>query len=123
MKIALTVVLLLLPTGAVLAQADSLRLIHGLPHTGSDTVHEGYYARPPVDRAQVVSPRHLPRRIKRVLSRNDIYQGWENGRIYFDREAERYRLYLRGDSITRVFGFDTRGNPVTYDEFDNDIDQ
>lgn len=100
------------------AQDDSIRLIHGLPVV-EDTVSEEVTFTPRLDSAEEISPGDLPPKVMRALQRKDIYRGWEEARIFFEREAGLYRIEIPAGAVVRIIGLDTTGRPVTYDEHDN----
>lgn len=100
------------------AQDDSVRLIHGLP-VAEDTVNEEVTSTPLLHSAEEISPDDLPAKVVRALRRKEIYRGWEEGRIFFERKPGLYRIEIPVGDVTRIFGLDTAGRPVTYDEYDN----
>ena len=59
----------------------------------------------------------VPRKLKKILQRDDLYRGWENAGIYLNTNTKLYMLYLSADSLTRKYGFDEYGKVVTFTQF------
>lgn len=71
---------------------------------------------PPKDSVRVMRAA-LPGRLRRRLQRGEQYRGWEDAEIYLNRNTGLYMVYLRDSAITRVYGFDSGGKPVTVSSF------
>jgi len=64
-----------------------------------------------------VFPDELPQKIRKTLDGNDLYKGWRYAPLYFDRKANLYTLYVKKDSTITAYGFNDRGNAVTYNSY------
>jgi len=71
-----------------------------------------------VERGAVeVAPDKLPQKVQKVLEANDLYKGWRASPLYFDEKANLYTLYVKKDSTITAYGFNDKGNAVTFDSY------
>jgi hypothetical protein len=73
---------------------------------------------PPTHNEVRVKSFQLPKRLQRTLKRDALYQGWEDGVIYYNTRTELYTVHLTGDSTRRMYQFTRRGQPVAINEID-----
>jgi hypothetical protein len=64
-----------------------------------------------------VFPDELPQKIRKTLDGNNLYKGWRYAPLYFDPKANLYTLYVKKDSTITAYGFNDRGNAVTYNSY------
>ncbi|HYG04587.1 MAG TPA: hypothetical protein VD927_19200 [Chryseosolibacter sp.] len=58
----------------------------------------------------------LPQKLQEELQSNSRFSGWRDSLLYFDEVNDRYYVAIPVDSMVQIFGFDARGNVVTFDE-------
>jgi len=71
---------------------------------------------PPKDSVLVMS-KQVPRRVRKTLNGNDIYEGWEDGEIYLNHNTGLYMLYLTRGDLVNKFGLDADGRQMTFVSF------
>lgn len=64
-----------------------------------------------------IMPDILPQKVQKVLNSNDLYKGWRYSPLYFDKRANLYTLYIKKDSTVTAYGFNDKGDAVTYDSY------
>jgi hypothetical protein len=95
---------------------DTIEFRYGLPVSGDDTTDEVRSDQDPANQWVAVSESEIPRKLRRVLDRNEAYEGWEKGTIYFDKSINQYLLRMRVDDAIRTFGFMSDGSAVSFTE-------
>lgn len=120
----LLLIFFLLPGSYLYAQTDSAVVVRDTINTRRDmpdaqSVYNSELPKdigPPKD-SVLVTGKQVPRRVRKALTENDIYDGWQEGEIYLNRNTGLYMLYLtRGDLINK-FGLDAEGKQVTFISF------
>jgi hypothetical protein len=100
----------------LIAQTDSTRYEYGLPVTEDDTATDfpSTDLYPPTNYREV-NVTDLPGRVRKALTKQDQYRGWEKGLLYFDQNTKIYFVEVpRGDDV-HVFGLSKSGKPVSFD--------
>lgn len=114
--------ILLLLIGPFIAQAqqkdltDSTEFRYGLPVSNDDTVKQVRSDLDPANQWISVERSEIPKRLKRTLERQDIYEGWEQGDLFFDKSINRYLLRMREGNVVRTYGLAADGSPVSFTE-------
>jgi hypothetical protein len=97
------------------AQSDSTVFHQGLPVSHDDTVrnfpHYDYY---PKTRMVIVPYEQLPHKLQRSLKEKDLYKGWDQFPVYYDKNTDIYDIRFMDGSDTTVVGMNKNGKPVTY---------
>ena len=90
---------------------------NGLPISEDDTVTNfpGVDFKP-FNEYKKVSFDALPEKLKEELNENSRFNGWRDSLLYFDEINSRYFVAIPIDSMVQIFGFDKRGNVITFDE-------
>lgn len=116
MKILISIfplVFLSIPT--VFGQGDSLRFKHGLPVREDDTVSDfpkqDFY---PKNKYTRVPLSQIPSGIRSELNSDRLYKGWKEFPVYRDNNTQLYIIRTREGNSIRTYGFDKKGNPVTF---------
>jgi hypothetical protein len=113
------IVLLFLPVVAVAQQkdlTDSTEFRFGLPVSNDDTTQRVRSDQDPANQWIAVDNSALPKKLKRTLDRNEIYEGWEKSELYFDKRINRYLLRMRDGNVVRTYGLAPDGSPVSFTE-------
>lgn len=118
MKILLPI-LLFLPA-LVFAQqkdlTDSTEFRFGLPVSNDDTTQRVRSDQDPANQWIAVDGSSLPKKLKRALDRNEIYEGWEKGELFFDKRINRYLLRMREGNAIRTYGLAADGSATSFTE-------
>lgn len=117
-------ILFLFSCGYLYAQTDSAVVVRDTVNVRRDipdpqSVYNSEIPKdigPPKD-SVLVTGKQIPRRVRKALNGNDIYDGWENGEIYLNRNTGLYMLYLTRDNEVAKFGLDEEGRQVTFVSF------
>jgi hypothetical protein len=120
----LLLIFFLLPGGYLSAQTDSAVVVRDTIHTKRDmpdaqSVYNSELPKdigPPKD-SVLVTGKQVPRRVRKALNENEIYDGWQDGEIYLNRNTGLYMLYLTRGNLINKFGLDVDGKQVTYISF------
>lgn len=116
---AVFLIVFLLPVLAVAQQkdlTDSTEFRFGLPISNDDTTKQVRSDQDPANQWVAVPPSGLPRKLKRALDRNEVYEGWENGKIFFDKSINQYLLRMRNGNAITTYGLAADGSPVSFTE-------
>jgi hypothetical protein len=60
-----------------------------------------------------VNPGDIPSKMRDALQNESKYRGWENGRLYFEKNSDQYLLHLVKENSTQTYRFDKSGYPIT----------
>ena len=117
-KFCLTVFLFALATLPAIAQTDSTEYEYGLPVTDDDTAinfpSTDFF---PPENLKALIPPQLPRRVLRALTKEFQYRGWEQGKLFLDKNTGNYIIEVpRGDE-THIFGLTPSGKPVSFNVY------
>lgn len=90
---------------------------YGLPISEDDTVTNfpGFDFKP-FNEYKKVSFDALPKELREELNENSRFSGWRDSLLYFDDVNNRYFVTIPVDSTVQIFGFNKRGNVITFDE-------
>jgi hypothetical protein len=96
---------------------DSTEYRYGLPISNDDTVKR---ARSDEERARwtAVPINKIPKKLRHTLQKNDVYEGWEKGEVFFDAAIDRYLVRIREEKSVRTYGFSSSGAAVSFTEED-----
>jgi hypothetical protein len=96
---------------------DSSEYRYGLPVSNDDTVKR---ARSDEDRDRwvAVPVNKIPKRLRHTLQKNDVYEGWEKGEVFYDGTIDRYLVRIREEKSIRTYGFNSGGGAVSFTEED-----
>jgi hypothetical protein len=65
----------------------------------------------------LVSLGQIPVKLRQELQSKDVYDGWENATLYFEKASKTYKLYLPDEKTIRIYGFSSDGHPVSFRSF------
>lgn len=112
------IVFFLLVSTAVQAQTDTIR--DTLRNRGETSNPASFYndqlpkdLAPAKDSVEVPIDR-LPAKLKKVLRKNDVFEGWEQGAAYYDKVNKLYKVYIPQGNTLRIHGFTGDGKVVTF---------
>jgi hypothetical protein len=71
----------------------------------------------PAKDSVLVTDKQVPRRVRKTLNGKDIYDGWQDGEIYLNRNTGLYMLYITRGALVNKFGLDADGRQVTFISF------
>jgi hypothetical protein len=117
MKSILAVLLFCMSAGLSksFGQTDSTVFHQGLPVSHDDTVrnfpHYDYY---PQTRMIIVPYEQLPGKLQRTLKTKDMYKGWDQFPVYYNKNTDLYDIRFMEGNDTTVIGMNKSGKPVTY---------
>ncbi len=115
----LFLIVLFLPMLAVAQQkdlTDSTEFRYGLPVSNDDTTKRVRSDQDPANQWVEVPGSGIPRKLKRALERNDVYEGWEKGKIFYDKSINQYLLRIRNGNAVTTYGFAADGSSVSFTE-------
>lgn len=95
---------------------DSTEFRFGLPVSNDDTVKQVRFDLDPANQWIVVTPSDVPNKLRNVLDRKEIYDGWEKGEIFYDKSIDRYLLRMKNGNAITTYGFATDGSSVSFTE-------
>lgn len=95
---------------------DSTTFRYGLPVSNDDTTREVRSDLDPANQWILVSKDAIPRKLRRKLERNDVYRGWEQGTLYYDRAIDQYLLRIRKGNAITTYGLAADGSAVSFTE-------
>lgn len=119
MKDYLVLLVFLLPMIAAAQQkdiTDSTEFRYGLPISNDDTTKQVRSDQDPANQWIAVSASQIPKKLRRTLDRHDVYDGWEKGKIFFDRSINQYLLRMRNGNAITTYGFAADGSSVSFTE-------
>lgn len=58
-----------------------------------------------------ITPDQLPKAVKQTLETFTVYDGWQKGKTYKDKEGKLFLVEINEADRTRVFRFDRNGKP------------
>lgn len=111
--------LLMLPVLVVAQQkdlTDTLEFRYGLPVSEDDTSDEVRSDEDPANQWLEVRHSEIPRKLRRILDRKDIYEGWDKGTVYYDKSIDQYLVRMKVGDATRTYGFAANGDQVSFTE-------
>lgn len=59
----------------------------------------------------------LPSSLRKSLDHKKEFDGWRNGKIYFDKVNKNYKLFIQRGRNTERFTVDKRGNTLSFTSF------
>jgi hypothetical protein len=62
-----------------------------------------------------IHPKDLPNRMIDLLDKEEKYNDWENGVIYFDKGNDHYLIHINTKNGTKTYRFDKEGQPIISD--------
>ena len=95
---------------------DSTEFRYGLPVSNDDTTKRVRSDQDPANQWVAVPASAVPKELKRALERNDVYKGWEQGKVYFDKSINQYLLRMRNGNAITTYGFAADGSSVSFTE-------
>jgi hypothetical protein len=95
---------------------DSTEFRFGLPVSNDDTVSRVRTDEDPANQWVAVKGSEIPKKLRRTLERNEIYEGWERGELLYDKRIDRYLLRMREKNSVRTYGLAADGSPVSFAE-------
>lgn len=95
---------------------DSTEYRFGLPVSNDDTTKRVRSDLDPANQWIAVKRTDIPKKLRRTLERNDIYEGWEEGELFFDKSINRYLLRIRREDVVTTYGLAADGSPVSFTE-------
>lgn len=95
---------------------DSTEFRFGLPISDDDTVKHVRSDQDPANQWIAVSGAAIPEKLRRTLDKNEIYRGWEKGKLFFDKSINQYLLRMREGNAVRTYGLAADGSPVSFTE-------
>lgn len=95
---------------------DSTTFRYGLPVSNDDTTRAVRSELDPANQWILISKDAIPRKLRKKLDRNDVYQGWEKGNLYYDRSIDQYLLRIRNGNAITTYGLAPDGSPVSFTE-------
>lgn len=102
------------------SQGDSTKYINGLPVSEDDTaIHEPQRDFEPHNRLRPVTANSLPAKLREILDEEEVYQGWEDTTIYYEKNTDLYIVPIRHRNSVKIFGLTENGDPVTFSEVTN----
>jgi hypothetical protein len=113
------VIMLFCPLAAAAQQkdlTDSTEFRFGLPVSDDDTVARVRSDEDPSNQWIPVKSSAIPKKLRRTLEKNDIYEGWQKGELFFDTRINRYLVRIREGSAVRTYGLAADGSPVSFTE-------
>jgi hypothetical protein len=122
-KSAICTLMLLLSLTMYGQDDDTVQYIHGLPETGEDTSQRI----PQEDLAPAhslvnISVQQIPKDLFKKLNDEPQFEGWQAGIIQLDKNTGLFWIHIKADSVTRSYGFNAEGKPVTVREKDIPIE-
>jgi hypothetical protein len=115
----LFLIVFLFPLLAVAQQkdlTDSTEFRYGLPVSNDDTTKQVRSDEDPANQWVEVSGSGIPRKLKKALVRNDVYEGWEKGKIFYDKSINQYLLRMQNGNAITTYGFAADGSSVSFTE-------
>jgi hypothetical protein len=112
-------VVFLFPILAIAQQkdlTDSTEFRYGLPVSNDDTVRQVRSDLDPANQWVEVAASQIPKKLKRALERNEALEGWEKGKIFFDKSIKQYLLRMRNGNAVSTYGFAADGSSVSFTE-------
>ena len=123
-KILVIAAFFLFGSTAVFSQSDSTRYINGLPVSEDDTARQAPQTDfTPANKRVPVAEAYLPAELREVLDEEEIYRGWQDTTIYFERNTGLYIVPIRYSEGVKIFGLTKDGEPVTFSEVASPGDQ
>jgi hypothetical protein len=119
MKLSAVIVLLaalMFCAKLTLAQTDTITYIRGLPQSGEVLDKRDSMDHPPFNKRTNISPEQLPSSVVKALDKDDLYSGWRNGEIEFDRNTGFYYILIKDEKVMRKYVMSKDGNVVSLDE-------
>lgn len=95
---------------------DSTEFRYGLPVSNDDTTKRVRSDLDPANQWLTVEQSKIPKKLRRILNRKDIYEGWEQGDLFFDKSINRYLLRMHDGNVVRTYGLAADGSPVSFTE-------
>ena len=122
MKKLVLILLFLVPIAAVAQHqkdlTDSTEFRYGLPVSNDDTTKQVRSDQDPANQWLAVPASQIPKKLRRALERNDVYEGWERGNIFFDKAINQYLVRIRNGNAITTYGFAADGSSVSFTEED-----
>lgn len=97
---------------------DSTVFRYGLPISNDDTTKRVRTDEDPTNQWQAVEAKKIPDALRRTLERKEVYEGWEQGQIYYDKHVNQYVVRLRDTKSIRTYGFSAEGAVISFAEED-----
>lgn len=98
-----------------LAQGDSTLYVNGIPVTGDDSIEVSPDVSPGKETG-LVPVSEIPAKLLKTLRKEDAFKGWERAGVHFNRKTKRYTVTVLYSGGAKIFGLDSAGQVVTYDE-------
>ena len=123
MKTLLVFFLLIFLIGETNAQSDTTQNLPDsvLRRSGPDP-ESWYNSALPKDAAPakdsvILAVDQLPSSLRKSLDTKKEFDGWRNGKIYFDKVNKNYKLFIQRGRNTERFTVDKRGNTLSFTSF------
>jgi hypothetical protein len=121
MKKFIFLILLSIPLAGYCQQkdlTDSTEFRYGLPVSNDDTTQRVLTDEDPSNRWEPVEAAKIPKRLRETLQDKEVYDGWEQGQIYFDKSVKQYLVRIREAKAVRTYSFSEEGAVVSFAEED-----
>jgi hypothetical protein len=66
------------------------------------------------DRVEI-DKEQLPPAMQNELAQNPLYEGWQNGNVFHERNTDQFILHVVRENTTHTFRFDKEGTPIKTD--------
>jgi hypothetical protein len=119
MKNLCFIIFLVLPLIGLAQQkdlTDTTVFRYGLPVSNDDTTKQIRTDEDLANQWVPVDAKKIPDALRRTLERKEVYDGWEQGQIYYDKSINQYVVRIREAKSIRTYGFSAEGAPVTFAE-------
>jgi hypothetical protein len=96
---------------------DSITFVHGLPITGEDSAQDvPAYDFAPTDSLVRITAEHIPGALRKTLSEEPLFKGWQRDTIILDKNTGLYWLHRKAGTGIRSYGFNSSGKQVSFRE-------
>jgi hypothetical protein len=95
---------------------DSTVFRYGLPISNDDTTKQVRTDEDQANQWVAVDAKQIPDALRKTLEKKEIYKGWEQGQIYYDKSINQYVVRMREAKSIRTYGFSAEGAAISFAE-------